>query len=798
MLRGVRALRRRFEDSARSFGQVFANPNIRRIEGAWAASIIAHWAYGIALAVYAYRDGGAAAVGLVGLVRFLPSAVASPFASVLGDRYRRERVIFVAELARAVLLAATTAVVVLEGSPVVVYVLAGLVAIAYSAVRPAQAALLPTVAKTPQELTAANVTSSTIESLGIFGGPAIGGVLLAATSEQVVFGATAAAFLLAAILVSRVRVETQPEPRERRDAVWHEFTAGFVTIFREPGLRVLVALLAAQTFVAGALNVLIVVTALQLLDLGEDGVGFLNSAVGIGGLIGAIVSALLIGRRLSSNFLIGIVLWGIPIGLIGVFPNPLIALLLLAVVGLGNTLVDVSAFTLLQRAVPDEVLARAFGAVQGLWVATIGIGSIVAPLLIAAVDIRGALMITGALLPILATLLRRRLAQLDAVPVPERELELLRGIELFAPLPQPTQESLAQVLSPVRLASSEELFRQGDVGDRFYIVADGDVEIVIDGRVVRETVPGGYFGEISLLRDVPRTATVRGEGRRRALCARPRRLHRGGHGTRRERRGRGLGDRRPARFASPRDGLRLDVFRDADPEHGWAVAEVLVQREHVRIRRVVGGDDRPDSGLRRPADRCLLRQPGKPSPAKVRRRAGHLVRRTRTLPVGDEPGEGGRPVAHEHDGAQVEIELGIAERLGEPVLERHRVRVVVGHVPLGGVVQLEELAFAIAHLPQPDDGDLAGGLGSCDCRRADLQFPVLLAPSLLEPEPPGEGPRVRLVVPDCRFEPAGAVPDDVLRGRLEEARPEAATAVGGQHTRPDARDPLRLKRPAQA
>jgi hypothetical protein len=162
--------------------------------------------------------------------------------------------------------------------------------------------------------------------------------------------------------------------------------------------------------------------------------------------------------------------------------------------------------------VPDEVLARAFGAVQCLWVATIGIGSIVAPLLIAAVDIRGALMITGALLPILATLLRRRLAQLDAVPVPERQLALLRGIELFAPLPQPTQESLAQVLIPVRLSLGEELFRQGDVGDRFYIVADGDVEIVIDGQVVRETGPGGYFGEISLLRDVPRTATVRANG----------------------------------------------------------------------------------------------------------------------------------------------------------------------------------------------------------------------------------------------------------------------------------------------
>ena len=505
----MRALRERLRDTRRSFGRVFRNPNIRRIEGAWAASVMAHWSYGIALAVFAYRDGGAAAVGLIGLVRFLPSAIASPFAAVLSDRFRRERVIVTAELTRAVLLAATTAVVVLDGPSALVYVLAAFVAVAYSAVRPAQAALLPSLAKTPQELTAANVTSSTIESLGVFGGPAIGGLLLAATSPDVVFGAAAGAFLVAALLVSRVHVETEPEPREAREGMLAEFAAGFVTLAHEKGLRVLVLLLVSQTLVAGALNVLLVVSALELLDLGEEGVGFLNSAVGIGGLVGAVVSAALIGRRLTTNFLIGILLWGIPIGLIGVFPEPATALIFLALVGLGNTLVDVSAFTLLQRAVPDEVLARVFGAVQGLWVATIGIGAIVTPLLIAAVGIRGALMITGVFLPILATLFRGRLSQLDEVPVPERELGLLHGIDLFAPLPAPTLESLARALIPVRLKAGEELFRQGDIGDRYYIVADGVVEILVDGQVVRETGPGGYFGEIALLRDIPRTATVR-------------------------------------------------------------------------------------------------------------------------------------------------------------------------------------------------------------------------------------------------------------------------------------------------
>jgi MFS family permease len=503
------ALRDRFGDAARSFSRVFRNPNIRRLESAWAVSIMTYWAYGIALAVFAYQEGGAAAVGLVGLARFIPAAIASPFAAMLADRYRRERVILLAELIRATLVALTTLVIVVDGPFGVVLLLSALVTIVNSAEGPAESALLPTLAESPRELTAANVVSSTIESLAIFGGPAIGGVLLAATSLETVFAAAAAAFLLSAFLISRVRVARPAERGERKGSVVGEFAAGFVTIAREPGLRVLVLLLSAQTLVAGALNVLIVVMALRLLDLGDGGVGFLNSAVGIGGLVGALISAALIGRRLTSNFLAGILLWGVPIALIGIFPEPVPALLFLAFVGLGNTLVDVSAFTLLQRAVSDEVLARVFGAVQALWIGAIGVGAILAPALIAALGIRGALLATGAFLPALAFVFGRRLSGLDEVALPETELRLLRSIDIFAPLPPAVLESLARSLVPMKIEPGREVFRQGDLGDRFYIVAGGEAEIVSDGRIVAVTGLGGYFGEIALLRDVPRTATVR-------------------------------------------------------------------------------------------------------------------------------------------------------------------------------------------------------------------------------------------------------------------------------------------------
>jgi MFS family permease len=505
------AMRQRLAESFGAFARIFRNPDIRKVELAWSASVIGHWAYGIALAVYAYDQGGAAAVGLIGLIRFLPPAIFGPFTAMLADRFRRELVVVSSNAARAVLLAVSAVTIILDGPPAVVYALGGLVAIAYSAIRPAQAALLPSLAASPAELTAANVATSTIEAVGLFGGPALGGLLLAATSASVVFIAAAVGFALAAVLAARVTTQPPPARTEERRHILREFSAGYVTVIRERGLRVLVALIVSQTLVAGALNVLIVVTALRLLDLGQGGVGYLTSALGIGGLLGAVTSVALVGRgRLTADFTVGIVLWGLPIAVMGLWPEPIPAFLLLMVVGLGNTLVDVSAFTLLQRAVPDEVLGRVFGAVQSLWVGALGLGSILAPLAIELVGIEGALIITGSILPVLAAVLWRRLSALDrAAPIPERELELLRGIEFFRLLPTQVLEALAGAMLPMHLDAGTEIVREGEAGDHFYIIESGEVEVVKDGAVINVEGPGEYFGEISLLRDVPRTASVR-------------------------------------------------------------------------------------------------------------------------------------------------------------------------------------------------------------------------------------------------------------------------------------------------
>jgi MFS family permease len=509
----VRRVLGQLAESGQAFREVFRNDGLRRIQLASAASVVGTWAYGIVVFVYSYEQGGATAVGVVGLARWFSAAIASPFASVLGDRYDRRWVMAGSDLARAALIGGAALAVFADAPPFAVYLLAVLVSVVATAFRPAEAALIPSLARTPEELTAANVAASTIESVGTFAGPAIGGLLLAAVGTSIAFLVTGAAMLWSALLIAGIRSGGEAKEQDDREpvSILDELLAGFRTVASERRTRLLVGLFSAQTFVDGMLSVFIVVIALKLLHTGEAGVGFLNSAVGVGGVLGALAAAALVGRkRLAADFGLGIFIWGVPIALIAVSSNQVFVLVLLAIVGLGNTIVDVSGMTLLQRSAPDEVLARVFGVLESLLLLSVGLGAVVAPLLLNWLGTRGALIVAGSLLPLVMIPAWPRLNAIDRMTkTPVERLQVLRADPIFAPLSVSTLEQLAHALDEVTAPVGEEIVRQGDRGDRFYLIKDGTLDVYVDGGLVQSLGPGDSFGEIALLRDVPRTATVK-------------------------------------------------------------------------------------------------------------------------------------------------------------------------------------------------------------------------------------------------------------------------------------------------
>jgi MFS family permease len=502
--------RERLEESRRAFTSVFTNPNLRRVQVSWAGTVSAYWMFMVTLSFYAYERGGPAAVGLVGLLRVLPAFFAAPFGAVLGDRYPRERVIMAINIGRSVTITGAAIAAFASAPAGIVYAFAAVMGLMQSTFRPTQAALLPLLARTPQELTSANLVLTTIESVGLFVGPAVGGLLLAATGTDIVFAVTAGIFLGAALLLVRVRADRPPNPVSLRGSFLHEAFAGFRTVLGDARLRLVIGLYGGQTLAAGALNVLVVVMAIEVLDLGKAGIGFLNSAIGIGGIVGGLVAVGLVAHpRLASAFGLGLALAGLPIGLIALLPYTVPALVLMALVGLGITIVDVAGLTLLQRSVPDEVLTRVMGVVQSVFVGTLGLGAILAPLLIDGLGNRGALAAIGAVLPLVTVIAWRRLRALDeSIASAPAHLDLLRQIPIFRPLPPAVLEQLARELRPVHVPAGTEIVRQGEHGDRFYVVQRGQVDVRVDGRPGEPLQAGMFFGEIALLRDTPRTATV--------------------------------------------------------------------------------------------------------------------------------------------------------------------------------------------------------------------------------------------------------------------------------------------------
>jgi MFS family permease len=497
--------------SARVLGDVLAVPDLRRAELAFVGFNMAEWATFIAVLVYAFEQGGAGAVGLVSVIQLVPAAVFAPLASVLGDRRRREAMLVVAYGVQVVTMSGTAAALLLDAPAVIVYALAMVAATGLTLVRPLHESLLPALARSPDQLTAGYVVDGIIENLSVMAGPALAGAILAVSGPGSVYAAMAGALAISTILAARIRTRTTPAAGDARGRpAIGEVLAGFHVLGRDRRPLLAVGLLSTESFVLGILDVAIVVLAFEVFGSGQSGAGWLNAAIGAGALLGSVATVALIARRrLAGAMRVGLLLYGLPVALLAGLSGQGGAAAALAAAGAGMTLVDVTGRTMLQRLVPDETLSRVFGVLEGAYMISEAAGAAAAAILVAVLDVEGALLAGGLVLVAPCLLAGRRLAEADVGPrVPAVQLKLLHSVPIFAALPAPALERVAQHAFAVSVAAGDAVIREGDDGDRFYVIRSGVAAVTRAGAPVATLGPGECFGEIALLRDVPRTATV--------------------------------------------------------------------------------------------------------------------------------------------------------------------------------------------------------------------------------------------------------------------------------------------------
>lgn len=500
------------------------NAAIRRAQISFGALWASEGAFAVGLAVVAFRDGGVTAVGIVTAARMAAAALLAPWLATVADRVRRERVLTCVGLVRAATLGGAAAVTVGGGPTAVTYGLAVLATVAQVLYRPAHSALLPSLCRSPEQLTGANAVRGLLDSSATLAGPAVAAVLLAVSGPAAVFAACAGASLLGGLVVVGLSYDSPPRS-EATTAGGRELLRGFTVIATDRRLALITALGVVQTFTRGCLTVFIVVVAINLLRTGNPGVGVLTAAVGAGGMLGSLLAFGLVGRgRLALWFGVGVGLFGAPLVVVGAVPEPAPTLLLLGLIGIGNAFIDVGGFTLLARMTDETVLARMFAAFEAILTLGVALGALVAPQVIDLIGVRPALIVIGLLAPLAVATGWPALRRIDAsVRVRDADVATLRSIDMLGVLPLATIEQLAGALEHTEFEPGQAAIRQGERGEHFYIVRSGQADVLLDGRIIRTLGPRECFGEIALLQDRPRTATVRASADARLQVSRLRR-----------------------------------------------------------------------------------------------------------------------------------------------------------------------------------------------------------------------------------------------------------------------------------
>jgi MFS family permease len=488
----------------------FRAPNgpLTRLLTAWLLAGTGHWAFLIAAAVYAFDRSGAGAVGLVTAAGLLPAVVAAPLTGHLIDRLGRAGIVAGACALEAVSIGVAAAVMSGHGALWPIILFAAISGAAATAPRPALEALMPALASTPDELVRATAAWSATDNVGFLLGGGVGGIAIALLGAGAVAAVAAALFAGAAILALELPwVKATEADESEEEGGLGDALAGLRALGRAPLLRPAFLLLAGLTLIEGTTNVQLVVLSISHLGMGNGGPGQLYAVWGLGGVVGsATLLALVRVRGYGLALLLGALVFAVGVGVAGA-DGVALGLVAMLPAGIGFALVEAAVMALVPRLADDVVAGRVYALAEILYAGGAGVGALIGPALIHALGAPGSLAVVGAAFGALAIVVSGTLARLDrGQEEASRVRELLRGIRFLAPLPLPRLERLVRSAEPVTVPAGETVITAGEPGTEFYAIADGEVEIVEYGRTQG---PGSGFGEIALLADVPRTATVR-------------------------------------------------------------------------------------------------------------------------------------------------------------------------------------------------------------------------------------------------------------------------------------------------